>query len=309
MPALALPESLRVFERGWLSSNNVLFFDDDGAVSLVDSGYVAHAEQTLQLAEHAAGGRPLRRIVNTHLHSDHCGGNALLRMRTGCAIFIPPGHADAVAVWDEARLSYRELGQRCPRFEFDGLVEPGSSLTLGALRWQVIAAPGHDAHQVMLWCASERLLISADVLWERGFGAIFSEVEGESGFDEQRAMLDCIADLAPLAVIPGHGAPFADAGAALTRAYARLEALASDPVRNARSTGRALLKFFLLEVRTTTIDGLVAHLGSTRFWQALHARYFSNLSAPAMIELFLDDLVASGAARRHDGQVFDAERI
>lgn len=307
MGGVALPESLRVFERGWLSSNNVLLFDDDGAASLVDTGYVAHAEQTMQLVEHALGGRRLRRIVNTHLHSDHCGGNALVRMRTGCEIFIPPGHAGAVAAWDEARLSYRELGQRCPQFEFDGVIEPGSSLSLGGLLWQVIAAPGHDPHQVMLWCESERLLISADVLWERGFGAIFSEIDGVSGFREQRAMLDCIAGLAPAVVIPGHGGPFAGVDAALERAYSRLDALASDPTRNARSTGRALLKFFLLEVHQTTTERLVAHLGSTRFWQVLHSRYFANLALPAMIEQLLDDLVASGAARREAGRVFDIE--
>ena len=42
---------MRVFERGWLSSNNVLFTGD--APALVDSGYVTHAPQTLALVRHA----------------------------------------------------------------------------------------------------------------------------------------------------------------------------------------------------------------------------------------------------------------
>ena len=46
---------------------------------MVDTGYCIHAEQTLALVEAALQGAPLQRIVNTHLHSDHCGGNALLR--------------------------------------------------------------------------------------------------------------------------------------------------------------------------------------------------------------------------------------
>ena len=35
-----LPDSLLVLERGWLSSNNILFHEGDGA-TLVDSGYVS----------------------------------------------------------------------------------------------------------------------------------------------------------------------------------------------------------------------------------------------------------------------------
>ena len=41
---LNLP-GLTVFERGWLSSNNVLLHDVDGA-TLIDSGHARHADQT-----------------------------------------------------------------------------------------------------------------------------------------------------------------------------------------------------------------------------------------------------------------------
>ena len=47
-----LPRNLLVLERGWLSSNNVLFFEGDEA-ALIDSGYVTHAGQTVALLEHA----------------------------------------------------------------------------------------------------------------------------------------------------------------------------------------------------------------------------------------------------------------
>jgi len=75
-----LPAGVQVFERGWLSSNNILLTDADSA-TLVDSGYFSHAAQTLALLEHALAGRALDRLVNTHLHSDHCGGNAALQAR------------------------------------------------------------------------------------------------------------------------------------------------------------------------------------------------------------------------------------
>jgi glyoxylase-like metal-dependent hydrolase (beta-lactamase superfamily II) len=43
-----LPDTVQVFERGWLSANNVLLFDG-GEATLVDSGYVTHAGQTVAL--------------------------------------------------------------------------------------------------------------------------------------------------------------------------------------------------------------------------------------------------------------------
>jgi glyoxylase-like metal-dependent hydrolase (beta-lactamase superfamily II) len=105
---------MTVLERGWLSSNNVLF-DDGDAVSIVDTGYVSHAPQTLALVDAARCGRPLTRIVNTHLHSDHVGGNALLKARfaeAGCTIAMPAGLAAAVAAWDEEALTYAPTGQQ-----------------------------------------------------------------------------------------------------------------------------------------------------------------------------------------------------
>ena len=49
MPSSLLPDDIRVFERGWLSSNNILLLGQDNT-ALVDSGYASHAPQTLALA-------------------------------------------------------------------------------------------------------------------------------------------------------------------------------------------------------------------------------------------------------------------
>ena len=68
-----LPPTLQVIERGWLSSNHIVFADDD-VTTVVDTGYVTEGEATLRLIGEALKGRRLDRIVNTHLHSDHAGG-------------------------------------------------------------------------------------------------------------------------------------------------------------------------------------------------------------------------------------------
>jgi glyoxylase-like metal-dependent hydrolase (beta-lactamase superfamily II) len=294
-----------VLERGWLSSNNVVLFDEDGAATLVDTGYVAHAEQTLALVRHVLGGRPLARIVNTHLHSDHCGGNALLKRCFGATIRIPPGHAEAVARWDEQALTFAATGQRCERFVHDGLVEPGSTLRMGGLDWQVYAAPGHDPHAVVLWTPDDAILMSADALWQNGFGVIFPELEGESGFAEQRGLLDLIAGLSPRIVIPGHGSPFTDVQAALQRAHARLDALAASLERNARQAARVLIKFYLLEVQRVALPDLVAHVAGARYFRLINERYF-RLPVEEFVRRLASDLVASGAAAIDGGTVINA---
>ncbi|CAN7653019.1 MBL fold metallo-hydrolase [Pseudoduganella sp. LjRoot289] len=249
----ALPANIHVFERGWLSSNNVLMVGRH-ETTLVDSGYLIHAPQTLDLVRHGLKGRRLDRIVNTHLHSDHCGGNATLQAHYGSETLIPVSEADNVRHWDEDKLSYKATGQQCHRFSFDGVLTPGDKLTMADLEWQVLGAPGHDAHSLMLFCPQEGMLISADALWQNGFGVIFPELDGESGFDEERATLDLIGTLDARIVVPGHGAVFTDVQAALKRARNRLDFLSSNPARNAEYAVKVLLKFLLLERQRMPVD-------------------------------------------------------
>lgn len=302
MHAVPLPPTLQVFERGWLSSNNILLFDDEASATLIDTGYVRHAAQTVALVQSALGGRRLTRIVNTHLHSDHCGGNAVLARTFGARIAIPPGHADAVARWDESVLSYRATGQQCERFRHDELIRPGDLLRLGERDWEVLAAPGHDPNSIVLWDSADGVLISADALWQHGFGAIFPEIEGDSGFAEQAAMLDLIEALAPRLAIPGHGAPFDDIGAALSRARQRLTALAADPARNARQVAKVLIKFYLLDVRSLPFAQLVQQLADARYFALINDRYF-RLPFEELIGRSVSELVAVGAAEWKDGTV------
>ena len=122
MTAHLLPPGIEVFERGWLSANNIFHYGQDH-VSLVDSGYCAHQKMTLDLVSGAIkkhGLSTLNKLVNTHLHSDHCGGNAALAKAFHCEILIPVAEEKAVSNWNEDLLSYQNLGQECPRFTHDG---------------------------------------------------------------------------------------------------------------------------------------------------------------------------------------------
>ena len=305
MSAIDLPATMRVFERGWLSSNNILF-TGPGPTTLVDSGYLIHAAQTLALVEHALDGRPLERLINSHLHSDHCGGNAALQARYGCTTLIPHAEADKVRDWDEDALSYKATGQQCARFGFDATLAPGDALVLGGMAWQVLGAPGHDPHSLIFYGASEGILISADALWQNGFGVIFPELEGESGFAEARATLALIETLDIRLVIPGHGAPFTDVKPALARAHSRLDYLQADPVRNAENAVKVMLKFLLLERQRFVLDELPAMFAANPVIEGARLRYLDR-DPDALAAWAVQSLVRAGAARREGGLLHNCD--
>ena len=290
-----LPDSVEVFERGWLSSNNIVLHGRD-EVALIDSGYVTHAPQTLALLRHSLRGRPLDRLFNTHLHSDHCGGNALLQAEYGCHTAIPVSEAAKVRAWDVDALSFRATGQQCPRFGFDATTAPGDTLILADLAWQALGAPGHDPHSLIFYCAEEGILVSADALWEHGFGVIFPELEGESGFAEARATLELIATLDVRVVIPGHGRPFTDIDGALARAFSRLDYLSSEPARNAQNAIKVLLKFLLLERQRIALADVCALLQAMPLFREANRRFLRQETA-ALAEWAVAQLVKAGAAR------------
>lgn len=293
-----LPAGVHVFERGWLSANNILFTDGDQSL-MVDSGYCTHAAQTLSLVESVLESRPLDILVNTHLHSDHCGGNAALQGRyPAMQTLIPPGQAAHVTDWDPVALTYSPTGQFCPRFSFDKTLQPGTQLQFGSTMWEVHAAAGHDPHSLVFFEPRNRILISADALWENGFGVIFPELEGESAFSEVAATLDMIERLVPTTVIPGHGRVFAYTPEVLATARQRLNAFVKNPLRHAQHAAKVLLKFKLLEVQRQALDDFSKWALATPYFVLIQQRFFADMPAPAWIAQLCDELVRAGVAER-----------
>jgi len=302
---LSLPPQIRVLERGWLSSNNILIDDGDACV-LIDSGYVAHAAQTLALLQHALAGKPLARLINTHCHSDHMGGNAAVQRARGCRISIPAGEAPAIAAWAEADLLLGYTGQSAERFSYDDTLAPGDRLRLGGLEWEALAAPGHDMNALMFYAREARILISGDALWENGFGLIFPELLGQpGGYAATRATLEAISRLEIATVIPGHGAPFGDARRALATAFARLDAYERDPAKLARHGLKVMLSFSMMIQGKMPLAELPRFLEAIPIYAAINRR-FLRLPEDELREYLVQDLQRAGALRLEDGWLLAA---
>jgi glyoxylase-like metal-dependent hydrolase (beta-lactamase superfamily II) len=258
-------------------------------------------------------------LLNTHLHSDHCGGNAALQARYPSLLtHIPPGESNAVQTWNETQLSYQATGQSCPRFDVQGLLQPGTRVQLGDTPWQIEAAPGHDPHAVLLFEPQQGILISGDALWDNGFGVVFPDIDGERAFEAVGDTLDLIEQLQPQIVIPGHGALIVGAAAvqaALQRARSRLQQFVSSPWHHTLYGAKVLIKFKLMEQRQWPLHDLHTWAQNTPMLLKLHAQALQRGPAhgadvPAhmgdWITQLLHALERSGAAQLTADTVIDA---
>ena len=302
---MRLPDSLLVLERGWLSSNNIVFFEGEQA-ALIDTGYVTHAAQTVALLAHALGGRRLTRLLNTHSHADHIGGNAAVSEAFGCRVIVPQGIDATIAEWNDEALLLSPLGQSAARFRHDATIAAGDEVELGGLTWRAIAVPGHDLDALAFHNAERRLLISGDALWRNGFGVIFSELLGHpedaGGLQAARETLDVLARLPVDTVIPGHGTPFVEVEDAFERAYQRLAGFEQNVESLARHALKVMLVFALLERRQLPRAELPAFLASLSFCQSVNARYI-NHSNETLAQWLVSDLLRVGALKNVDGML------
>ena len=303
---MTLPGAMHVLERGWLSSNNIVFTGKD-RTAIVDTGYCTHESQTLLLLRNVLKGRTLDAIYNTHLHSDHCGGNSILQSHFPAArTFVPAAEFKRVQNWALSQLTFEATGQRCERFRADASVHAGDKIRLGDLEWSALCAPGHHPYSYLLFCEMHGILISADALWEKGFGVVFPALDGMSGFRETRATLQMIEELDVRLVIPGHGKPFTEVKQAIEVAHSRIDYLEADPLRNAQNGIKVLLKFLLMERQRIKLSEVPKLLNSIPLVKSANQRHM-NFGKIHLAHWAITQLRRAGALDVQDNYLVDVE--
>jgi glyoxylase-like metal-dependent hydrolase (beta-lactamase superfamily II) len=139
------------------------------------------------------------------------------------------------------------------------------------------------------------VLISADALWQNGFGVVFPELDGDAAFDDVARVLDLIESLPVRWVIPGHGAPFDDVAGALQRARSRLAGFRANPARHHRHAAKVLLKYHLMEERRQPLAELREWLQLTPLLQSVWVELGRPQGAlAAWCEQLLQEMLAGG---------------
>lgn len=227
--------------KGGLDHVNVWAIADDEGWTLVDTGL--RTPETAEAWRHAfqslLSERPVRRIIVTHLHPDHCGMAGWLTGRTGATLWMTrleylmlrvlasdtgrEAPAEGIAFyramgWDEPALDrYRarfgEFGKMLyPIPNAFHCIRDGSRIDIGGREWEVVVGQGHSPEHACLYSRDLKLLISGDQVLPRISSNISVhplEPEADPLSDWLRtlaAVKDRVAD--ETLILPAHGEPF-----------------------------------------------------------------------------------------------------
>ncbi|MGZ5084669.1 MAG: MBL fold metallo-hydrolase [Usitatibacter sp.] len=301
--ASLLPPTVRAIVRGWLNCNQIVMLAPGDNV-LVDSGYCTHREQTLERIAGPEGlaGEPLERLINTHCHSDHMGGNAAVASAHGCRITIPEGEVKHVVPWTPQSAWMAQFDQKADPFHHDDTLRAGEAFEAGGFEWQVHAAPGHDMDALMFFEPTNRILISGDALWEGGMGFVWPGEGANPFIAAAQETLAAIETLDPAVVVPGHGEPFADARGAVANVRSKLVAFERDPAKNARHVIKVMFVFALLDRERMAVGEVPGYLARVPCYREMSERFLGK-HPEALAEWLLADLERAGAIRIADGML------
>ena len=224
-----------------LNHVNIYLLADGDGWAMVDSGF--GNEESIAawtaLFEGPLAHVKITRLIVTHSHPDHVGLAGWIVERFNCPLHHVAGGISAVGLSPEPRHRRAQKAQRL-FFRRHGMDESltdkllgrgqdylkrvsvlpasyrrishGDEISIGARRFKVITGGGHALDQVMLYCAADKLFLSADQVLSK----ISPNVSVWAVEPDQNSLGEYLASLASLTttlpydvlVLPGHGVPF-----------------------------------------------------------------------------------------------------
>ncbi|WP_371794358.1 MBL fold metallo-hydrolase [Streptomyces sp. NBC_01718] len=298
-PHPSLPSWATWWRRPFPDANTLLLHGRQSA--LVDTGFVGHAEETAAWARAHAGEVGL--VVNTHWHSDHVGGNALLQAQ-GAAVAAGAPEAEAIERRDPGCCAAEYLDQPVAPYTVDVPLDDGQVLRLGDAEWEVVPTPGHTPGHLALWEPEERLLVVGDAPSDYDVGWVSLALDGLDAATTALASLKRMADLVPRVILPSHGPIPADPGAAFAAALRRAQRLVDDPDGAVWYGARRIFAFALMIRDGLPADEVEPYLHA-RAWLTDAARLL-DLTPEALATDLVTTMLAGGAVVLRDGRLHAA---
>lgn len=302
MTATEIRPDLFFVQRGYLNANHLVFRGDRPV--LIDTAYLSHFDRTERIiGSLGVDLARVERIVATHCHCDHIGGNRRIQERSGCEIVLHPIGKHFIDARDDWSTWWRYYDQEAEFFTNTRALEDGEIVPIGPYRFQVIYTPGHSADGVVLYCAEEKLLISSDTLWERDIPVMTLRVEGSRTLFDALGSLEKLRRLDVRTVCPGHGSPFEDMPAAMARSEKRLRSYLERPEELGHDQLKRIMVYTLLMRPGADVEGFFDRLMATA-WFPETCDFFFRGDYRRTYDEILSGLVERGILARIDGRLF-----
>lgn len=220
---------------------NLWLLEDGDGWTLVDTGLnLPESKQIWQtILQGLLQGKPIKRVIVTHLHPDHVGLAGWLTEQCGCALWMSreeflmcrnlvqdtgqPAPEVALDFYQAAGFSPAQLSDYQQRFGMFGTyisdlpgsfhrLKDGDTLEIDERVWLVLVGSGHSPEHVCLYCPELKLLISGDQVIPRissNISVFPTEPEGnplEEWLDSCKRLRKQLPS--NVLVLPAHQEPF-----------------------------------------------------------------------------------------------------
>ena len=176
---------------GRLNSINVWLLRDYDGWTIVDTGLHNDEVQKLwqSVFDNHLEGKPISRVIATHLHSDHTGNVGWITRKWDCELWMSRADfymckvmaadgpsdvpEDAIRFYRRAGFTEERLQRYRERFgQFGANIAPlpagyrritdGQYLDIGGREWRAVIGHGHAPEHVCLYCPELKLIIAGD---------------------------------------------------------------------------------------------------------------------------------------------------
>lgn len=181
------------------SVNTYLVGDKNGRVAVIDPG--SEPEKIYNKIEEL--GINIDKIINTHGHFDHIGGNKYLKTKYNADIYIHKSETDFLT--DPSKNLSSLLGTEIVSPPGDKFLEEGNFIKLGSNEFEVLYTPGHSPGGISLYNHEKKIVFSGDTIFKMGIGrADFPTSDKKELYDSIENKLLVLDN--DVVVYPGHGA-------------------------------------------------------------------------------------------------------
>ncbi|MCY4382119.1 MAG: MBL fold metallo-hydrolase [Nitrospinae bacterium] len=149
-------------------------------LTLIDTGVASTAPDIFTYVE-SIGRKPeeISRVLLTHSHFDHIGGNGLIAEKSGPEFLGPESERRMIEDLDYQH-SVRPVGRMRDAVsgpvKLAGFIAGGDEISPGGVDVRVVHTPGHSAGSLSFFIPDDGALISGDVLPEPGTLPIYESV-------------------------------------------------------------------------------------------------------------------------------------